>query len=474
MGSPVFRNGIMTKRALVIDGKGLLRRLCPEVLKSLGFETGLADSTAQALASLTSHPAEIVLADVHSAGTSAIELLKSIKRQSPETDVVLMADSGSIAEAVEAIKLGAYDYLSNIDKPFKVDDLKALLQRLIEKRRLTSENRVLREELESIQGFGNLVGASDVMQSVYRMVLKIAPKRHPVLVLGESGTGKELVARAVHKYSPWCDKPFVPIDCGALPPALIESELFGHVKGAITGADQSRVGLLASAQGGTVFLDEIGELPVTLQVKLLRALQEREFKAIGSNTAVRMEARVVAATNQDLEAAVRKGTFRKDLYYRLDVVSIILPPLRDRKADIALVHSFIERHSGDEAGITGISYEALQCLLDYDWPGNVRELENCIQHALALGSGSLIQVIDLPASLVNPISPAEPATAAGRGIPSLEMLEQRAILQALEESGGDRLRAARLLGIGKTTIYRKLKEYGIEEVASSVLNSARL
>jgi two-component system response regulator HydG len=346
-----------------------------------------------------------------------------------------------------------------------VEDLRRVFQRLVEKQELAAENRLLREQVKTHQGFANLIGTSPKMQKVYRLILKVAPKRHPVLILGESGTGKELVARAIHAYSPWNKKPFVPVDCGALSPTLIESELFGHVRGAFTGATQSRQGLLAAAAGGTVFLDEVAELPVELQSKLLRALQEREIKPIGSNERARLDARIIAATNQDLQAAIRRGHFRKELYFRLDVVSIKIPPLRDRKSDIPLLaHYFVERHGGGESQLAGISYEAQNRLMTYDWPGNVRELENCIQRALALGSGPLIQVKDLPSTLLN-LARGAPE---GPEITTLRELERRAIAQALETTRGDRVRAAKLLGIGKTTIYRKIKEYGLHGLRAAL------
>jgi two-component system response regulator HydG len=301
------------------------------------------------------------------------------------------------------------------------------------------------------------------MQKVYRLIAKVAVKQHPVLIVGESGTGKELVARAIHSKGPWRDRPFVPIDCGALTPTLIESEMFGHVRGAFTGATQGRQGLLAAAGEGTVFLDEIAELPVELQSKLLRALQEREIKPLGSNERIQMKARIVAATNQDLEAALKRGTFRKELYFRLNVVSIKLPPLRDRREDIpGLVGHFLRKHKANESGIAGVSDEVMARLMSYDWPGNVRELENCIQRALALGSVPEIRMIDLPSNLLYFVG--EPRHDQ-RSLATLQEFEQRAILEALEATKGDRLRAAKLLGIGKTTIYRKLKEYGLEDVA---------
>lgn len=454
---------LMEKSALIIHSDEALRNLCASILKTLGYTTQVADSAARALALLEDTQIDVVLTGVEVPGATGVELLRAVKQLSPGTDVVMMADSGTIPEAVEAIKMGAYDYISNLGQPFKAEDLKHLIGRLAERQQLASENRLLREEVGTVQGFGGLIGASEAMQAVYRTILKVASKRHPVLILGESGTGKELVARAIHAYGPRHDKPFVPIDCGALPPTLIESELFGHVRGAFTGADQTRQGLLAAAQGGTLFLDEIAELPVGLQAKLLRALQEREFKAIGSNVPTRLEARILAATNQDPEPAIEHGTFRKDLYYRLNVVAIKIPPLHERKGDIpALVHQFIDRHRGDESPIRGISHDALTRLMEHGWPGNVRELENCIQHALAMGAGPEIEVGDLPANLVSVVVSNSQPAGSEAPVPSLEALERRAILRALEETGGDRLRAAKLLGIGKTTIYRKLKEYGLE------------
>ncbi|MBZ5672178.1 MAG: sigma-54 dependent transcriptional regulator [Acidobacteriia bacterium] len=272
-----------------------------------------------------------------------------------------------------------------------------------------------------------------------------------------------MAARAIHAYSPWNKKPFMPVDCGALTPALIDSELFGHVRGAFTGAVQSRQGLLAAAEGGTVFLDEIAELPVEVQAKLLRVLQEREIKPIGSNLRTPLEARIIAATNQDVQTAIRRGGFRKELFFRLDVVSIKLPPLRERKSDIPLlVHYFIERHSGGEGNVTGISADAMTRLMSYDWPGNVRELENCVQRSLALGSGSTIQVRDLPSNLLH----HQVRHDGESDILPLRDQERRAILEALESTHGDRVRAAQLLGIGKTTIYRKIKEYGLEDSAT--------
>jgi DNA-binding NtrC family response regulator len=461
----------MPATVLVVEDNITQREICTNALKELGLEPVCADSSAEALTQLEEGQIDVVLAGMQSRDSGGVELLKLIKQKFPEVDVVMMATSGSIREAVEAIRLGAYDYISNLGQPFKADDLKHIFQRLAEKQALAMENRLLRERLQSYQGFGNLIGTSEPMQKVYRLILKAAAKRHPVLILGESGTGKELVAQSIHSHSPWKEQPFVPIDCGALSPTLIESELFGHVRGAFTGAAQNREGLLASARGGTVFLDEIGELPLELQAKLLRALQEREVKALGSNVRTRIEARIVAATNRDLEDGVNKGTFRKDLFYRLNVVPIWLPALRELKCDIpALAQIFLELYC-DEGDAPTLSYEATAHLMNYTWPGNVRELENCIQQVLALGSGGVIRASDLPAHVVAPVTGSSNEVSGS----SLQEVERRAILQALEDSGGDRLRAAKLLGIGKTTIYRKLKEYGLEDevIPSSAGNRER-
>jgi DNA-binding NtrC family response regulator len=444
----------MRRTVLVVDDEPSARDLYREILEGLGFEAAMAESANRALAALESGQIDIVLTDVRMPGMSGIELLKIIKQKYPETGVVVMTGFGSVPSAVEAIKLGAYDYIT---KPFPIEVLRHTLERLAEKQDLAEENRLLREQLKTHHGFSNIVGTSAKMRTIYSLILKAAARRHPVLITGESGTGKELVAHAIHNHSPWRDKPFVPVDCGALTPTLIESELFGHVRGAFTGANQNRQGLLASARGGTVFLDEVTELPVDLQAKLLRALQEREIKPIGSDQRLRLEARVIAATNQDVQAAIKNGTLRKDLYFRLNVLAIKMPPIRERKSDIpALVHFFLDRHGGGNSRTTGVSFEAMTRLMTYNWPGNVRELENCIQRALVLGAGPMIQVKDLPSNVLYQVS--EPAR--GPEIATLKDLERNAILQALEATGGDRGRAAKLLGIGKTTIYRKLKEYG--------------
>jgi two-component system response regulator HydG len=325
---------------------------------------------------------------------------------------------------------------------------------------LDRENRLLREQLRSKPGFGGMIGVSAKMQRVYKMIEKVSQHEYPVLILGESGTGKELVAKSIHYSGIRKERPFAPVDCSSLVPTLIESELFGYVKGAFTGAMQSKQGLLEAAQGGTLFLDEIGDMPVDLQAKLLRALQEREVKPVGSTERRHINIRIIAATNRDLESAIRTGSFRQDLYFRLNVVQIKLPPLRERKSDIQLmVISFLEKFSDPHAPTRTISDDAMRRLIAYDWPGNVRELENAIERAVAMGSGPIVHVGDLPSNLHYPSSERVPDKDE---LLPMEELERRAILRTLHETGGDKLAAARMLGIGKTTLYRKLKQYQVE------------
>jgi two-component system response regulator HydG len=358
------------------------------------------------------------------------------------------------------MKLGASDYVT---KPFHAQELKQLLERVARQLHLADENRAQHDKGRGRRGLGGLVGTTPEMEKLFRIIGKVASSTHPVLIQGESGTGKELVARAIHFSGPYRDKPFIPVDCGALVPTLVESELFGYVRGAFTGAVRSKEGLLAIADGGTVFLDEIGELPVDLQAKLLRALQEKEIRPVGSNRSVPISVRIVAATNRDLDAAVQHGSFRKDLYFRLNVVNLRIPPLRERKQDIpVLVEHFLDRMSRSTGVERTLSEEAMERILAYDWPGNVRELENSLERASALSSGPTLHLADLPSTLQNPPLSAS-LTEPADGIEPLKEMEKHAILAAIQKLNGDKLRAARMLGIGKTTLYRKLKEYGLLE-----------
>jgi len=442
---------------LIVDDEVAAQNLCSEVAQQAGLRVRTSATTEQALEILEQFPVDIVLTDLKVPQMGGLELLKHIRTGYPQIAVMMLTQYGTIETAVEATRLGAMDYIT---KPFHVDELRAKLERLVRAIELDQENRVLREQLRSRPGFGGLIGVSSKMQRVYKLIEKVSQHTYPVLILGESGTGKELVARSVHFSGPRRQKPFVPVDCSALVPTLIESELFGYVKGAFTGALHSRQGLLEAADQGTLFLDEIGDLPVDLQAKLLRVLQEREVKPVGAIERININVRVIAATNRDLEVAIRSGGFRQDLYFRLNVVQIKLPPLRERKSDIPLLlNSFLEKFCDPERTVRTISEEAMRRLMAYDWPGNVRELENAVERAVALGSGPILQVGDLPSNLQ--YSPVERAPESDEIVP-LEEIERRAIFRALRETGGDKLAAARLLGIGKTTLYRKLKQYETE------------
>ncbi len=439
---------------LIVDDEEAARNLCGEVAAETGLRVRTASTTEQALEILEQYPVDIALTDLRVPELGGIELLRHMRANFPQIAVLVLTAYGTIETAVEATRLGASDYVT---KPFHVVELRAKLLRLVHALELEQENRVLREELRSRPGFGGLVGVSPKMQRIYQLVEKVSQHTCPVLVLGESGTGKELVARSIHFSSPRRNRPFVPVDCSALVATLIESELFGYVKGAFTGAMQNRHGLLEVADGGTVFLDEIADLPVDLQAKLLRALQEKEIKPVGSTERVGINVRVIAATNCDLEDAIRKGAFRQDLYFRLNVVQLKIPPLRERKSDIPLlVNSFLEKFSSPQRPVRSVSEETLTRLMAYDWPGNVRELENAIERGIALGAAPILQVTDLPSNLQQGSGERLPGSDE---LVSLDELERRAIFRALRETSGDKLAAARLLGIGKTTLYRKLKEY---------------
>jgi two-component system response regulator HydG len=358
------------------------------------------------------------------------------------------------------MKLGAYDYVT---KPFNFDELRLVLDRVTAHLKMPTENRLLRERVKAKHGFGAMVGQAPEMDRLYRIIAKAACSTHPVLILGESGTGKELVARSVHYSGPFRDKPFIPVDCGSLVPSLIESELFGYVKGAFTGAVRAKDGLMAAAESGTIFLDEVGELPIDLQAKLLQALQEKEIRPVGGTRAIPINVRILAATNRDLEEGVQQGTFRRDLYFRLNVLTLRVPPLRERKQDIPLLAGHILERVARTTGVQrNISDDALKLMLNYDWPGNVRELENCLERACALTSGPTVHIGDLPTTLQNfhAQEPVVPVHVESSGISTMAELEKHAILHAITTLNGDKLKAAKQLGIGKTTLYRKLKEYG--------------
>jgi DNA-binding NtrC family response regulator len=445
-------------RMLVVDDEPSIRKLCMTIGEKLGFLCSEAESAEVALSSLEAQSPDVVVADLKLPQMDGVELLRRIKQFLPGTEVAIMTGHGTVESAVDAMKLGAYDY---IEKPFRVEKLRLLLQRMAEKVRLVTENQFLRERMDTETRLDGMVGTSAKIQDVLRMIARLKDSRTPVLIAGESGTGKELVARAIHFRGPLAQSPFVAVDCGALVPTLMESELFGHEKGAFTGALKSKQGLFQAATGGTIFLDEIGELPLEMQAKLLRVLQEKEVRPVGSNEKVAVDVRVIAATNRDLEAAYRTGAFRKDLFFRLNVVTVHMPALRERRSDIpALVHCFLDRHAPNEN--IQVSATAMKSLLQYDWPGNVRELENSIARALALGDRKSIDVTDLPPAILSaqeqgPGSGDSSALAAT----ALADMERLTILRVFEQVGGDKALAGKMLGISRATLYRKLKRYQI-------------
>jgi DNA-binding NtrC family response regulator len=447
-------------RLLVVDDEQSIRRLCMTIGNTLGFACAEAESAEAALSKLETETPDLVLTDLKLPSQSGVELLKQTKSILPRAEVAIMTGHGSIESAVDAMKLGAYDY---IEKPFRVEKMRMLLQRMAEKVRLVTENEFLRERVNTEETLDGIIGTSANIQDVLRMIARLKDTRTPVLISGESGTGKELVARAIHFRGTMSQTPFIAVDCGSLVPTLMESELFGYEKGAFTGATKSKAGLFQAAHGGTIFLDEIGELPLEMQAKLLRVLQEKEVRPVGSNEKLNVEVRVIAATNRDLEAAYREGTFRKDLYFRLNVVTVHIPPLRERRSDIPmLVHHFLDRYAqGTNMQVTAA---AMKSLLHYDWPGNVRELENCVARAVTLGDHKTIDVADLPPAIRGDQSESHiftPAEAASLSTTALAEMERMTILRVFEQAKGDKALAGKMLGISRATLYRKLKRYKI-------------
>ena len=383
---------------LVVDDERSMREMLEILLTGAGHEVELAANVPEAIRAFGERTHDLVLTDLKLGKGSGFEVLRSVRQKSPQTEVIVMTAFGTSEGAIQAMNLGAYGYLT---KPFKRDELQVVVLKALEKRALAQDNSLLREQLASRTRFAGLVGKSAAMQAVYVVIEKVAPARTTVLITGESGTGKELVARALHARSTRAEGPFTPVNCGAIPEGLIESELFGHVKGAFTGAQDARPGLFAAASGGTLFLDEIGELPLGLQVKLLRAIQERRIRPVGAHEDVELDVRLVAATNRSLTEEVRAGRFREDLYYRLNVVQIRVPPLRERREDVLpLAEHFLRRFGAEQGrGILRLSKEAKRRLDAYPFQGNVRELENVIERAVALSSGNEVTVDELPAPL---------------------------------------------------------------------------
>jgi two-component system response regulator HydG len=443
-------------RILVVDDESAVLTFCRQALETAGSEVHTAPDVAGALETLAGRRIDLVITDVRMPAADGYTLLETIRQEYPRTRVVVMTGYGSIREAVRALQMGACHYVT---KPFTAQDLRRIVDAAMRRSAPPAARPPNPQAQDSPPENNGIIGTSPSMQRVFALIARFANDDSPVLIQGETGTGKELVARAIQSAGAAHALPFVVVDCGALCPTLVESELFGHTRGAFTGAERDRKGLLAVGMNGTVFLDEVQELPLEMQAKLLRVLQEREIRPLGSNEPVSLRVRIIAATNRDLDEAMERGTFRRDLYYRLSVLRINMPPLRERREDIPLLaRHFLCGHCKRTDRPREISPEAMLRLLTYDWPGNVRELENCVRRALVLSSGPQIQPSDLWFSLQDSV---EPTTGLHEKNPTLRELEKEAILGALQSANGDRAHAAKLLGIGKTTIYRKLKEYDV-------------
>jgi two-component system response regulator PilR (NtrC family) len=456
----------MQTKILVVDDELSMREFLSILLEREGYSTRLAENAESALQLLESEDFALVISDVNMPGLDGIRLLERIKKLTPETAVLLITAFSTAEQAVEAMKLGAYDYIA---KPFKVEEIKVLVRNALEKRTLQKENIRLKQEIQERYGFSGLIGKSKKMRDVYTLIEKVSTSNTNVLVLGESGTGKELAAKAIHYNSPRKDKSFVPVNCGAIPENLMESELFGHKKGSFTGAIADRPGLFEQAEGGTLFLDEIGEIPLQLQTKLLRVLQEREFRKVGGTEDKRADVRIVAASNRELEEQVNEGSFREDLFYRINVVQIRMPSLRERPEDIPLLvehfhKKFVQSpHEGET-----ITSGALKVLLSYSFPGNVRELENIIERCMVLGDKT-ISVDSLPPRLLE--YQQAPATNDVYAIPGegmnleayLDGIEKRFLLLALEKSGGVKKKAAEILGLTFRSFRYRLAKFGMDE-----------
>ena len=445
-------------RILVVDDEASQRELVSGYLKKQGYQVLAAGGGEQALEIFRREPMELILTDQRMPDLSGLELLKAVRSINPEIQVIVMTAYGNVETAVEAMRDGAADYLT---KPLNLDELRQKIQRIVERRRLYDENRALREELKARHRIEGIIGDSGRMVEVISLVHRVAASEATVLIRGESGTGKELIAKAIHYASPRATRPLVRVNCAALPETLLESELFGHEKGSFTGAIASRKGRFELADTGTLFLDEIGDLPLHLQAKLLRVLQEREFERVGSSQPIKVNVRILSATHRDIESLMRAGQFREDLYYRLNVVTILVPPLRERRQDLPLLMDHFLKLFAAKNGKTlrGFSRAARDALLRYDYPGNVRELENLIERAVVLCRSDVIGRGDLPLTLEEaevPDGPQSHLTAAVEG------LERRMIKEALKRAEGIQTRAADFLGITERALRYKLKKYGLQ------------
>jgi two-component system, NtrC family, response regulator AtoC len=451
------------KRILVVDDEENLRHMLQVMLKKLGYQADSAADGAEALEKSATGCYDFILCDIRMPLMDGRAFLTKCAEEKIGGTVIMMSAYGSVEDAIACMKLGAYDYIS---KPFNSDEISLVLKKAEERERLKDENRRLREEVGRSCSFGNIISRSDKMSEIFQLVQKLSGHKTTVLILGESGTGKELIAKALHYNGTRKGAPFVAVNCGAIPASLLESELFGHVKGAFTDASQDKAGLFEEAHGGTLFLDEIAEMPLHLQVKLLRVLQEEEIRRVGAGSSRKVNVRVISATSKDLAGEVAAGRFREDLYFRLNVFVIALPPLRERMEDVPLlVNHFLEKH-GERMGIPGVrtSPEALKALVLYRWPGNVRELENCVERALVLSEAGVLDLSGLPETVRRAAGLGRRATD-GKDSFSIkkgtEALERALIFRALEQTGGNRTHAAKLLEISHRALLYKLKEYGL-------------
>ncbi|HID31013.1 MAG TPA: sigma-54-dependent Fis family transcriptional regulator [Desulfobacterales bacterium] len=444
-------------RIMVVDDELIVRESLKGWLEKFGYGIDAAEDAREALEKLEREEFDLLFVDIKMPGMDGIELLKRVKDDQPDVIVVMITAHGSVESAIEAMKAGASDYLM---KPFDPEDLELLVEKLVQTKKLIEQNKWLREVYESKSHFQNLIGVSTAMQALFQLIQDVAPSDTPVLIVGETGTGKELVAKAIHALSSRRYAPFVAVNCGAFTETLLESTLFGHEKGAFTGAHHMQKGRLEMANGGTLFLDEVGEISPKMQVDLLRVLEEKEFHRLGNPKTMTVDFRLVSATYRDLDEAVQNRAFRQDFFYRINVITIVVPPLRDRKEDIELLaHHFLGRYSQElNKNISGISKEALDILISYEWPGNVRELENVIERAVVIGKKRKITPADLP------FDDARIAREPVGG--SLEEVEKSHISEMLRGCEWNIARTAGLLGINRTTLYKKIKKYGLKQLAS--------
>jgi DNA-binding NtrC family response regulator len=448
------------EKILVVEDEVRMRNLLKKILTKQGLSVQTSPNGMDALKKLEETPFDVIITDIKMPEMNGMELLKTVKETRRDVYIIIMTAFGSIDSAVKAMKKGAYDYIT---KPFKMDEITIVVQKAIEEKRLRCEVESLRKEVRGRYKFDNIIGKSKAMQDVFELIKRVSNSKSTVLICGKSGTGKELVAKAVHYNSPRKNGSFVPVNCSAIPETLLESELFGHVKGAFTGAIATRKGLFEEANGGTIFLDEIGDISPAMQVKLLRVLQEREIKRVGGTENIKIDIRLVAASNQDLEEALKRGEFREDLFYRLNVITITLPELKDRQDDILLLaNHFLKKYTqGDVDEINSISKKAMSLLINYNWPGNVRELENVIERAVALGTHRELLPDDLPANIRNGKKPFAIKDTLDESA-TINELERDHIARVLKKARGHKVNTAKILGIGRKTLYRKLKKYNLE------------